>query len=418
MTDDLVPRLRHAPPRTGDSRLIKDLNSHLVLDKIQREGPISRTQIAAETGLSLSAVSKLVAGWQRAGIVHEIGKEESRGGRRPVLLEFDYHSGLAVGIKLSVNRMVSVIVDLEGHVQATDKRAFRPGNLEETVEQIVEALEALLEPLNAADRGRVLGVGIGLAGWVDPNRGTLVRSEFLPLSGAPLRDRLIERVGMPVHLDNDANTFTVAQRWLGEGQSVENFICVTIGNGIGAGIIIDGKLYHGASGGAGEFGHIPIRPHDGPICGCGRRGCLEALASESSILRDARAALAAGTPSSLREAVASPADLTIEHLIEAADAGDELARGLYQEAGRMLGQGVAILVNLFNPEEIILGGEGSRGLKYYLEGIERTLADQVVYGLQDEVRLVCVSLGEETWAVGAATLVPKDVYSSPLHRGR
>jgi predicted NBD/HSP70 family sugar kinase len=222
-----------------------------------------------------------------------------------------------------------------------------------------------------------------------------------------LRDILQASLHIPVYIDNDVNTLTLAERWFGSGQGEENFLVVTIGRGVGLGIVVNGQFYRGSTGGAGEFGHTLV-DSNGPKCECGKAGCLEAYISDPALVRETNEAAGRGEVS---RAVTCP-----EEVVELANEGDLGAQHIFAHAGSILGSSVADLINLFDPALIILGGEGTRAGEWLYTSMRKAITAQVMPGLQNDTRLCLEPWGDDAWARGAASLVLRDLFESPVHK--
>ncbi|MGH2669796.1 MAG: ROK family protein, partial [bacterium] len=262
-----------------------------------------------------------------------------------------------VGVDLGGTKILTALVDLTGRVAARVREATPQSGPDAVVETIVGTVRRVLKDAHV-DVGAVRGIGVGAPGPADPTSGVV----FEPpnLSGwhdVPLAAMLSARLAVKTYVENDANAAAVGERWAGAGRGVDDLIYMTISTGIGGGLIFNGRLYHGVSGTAGEVGHMVIDP-TGPRCPCGRTGCLEALASGTSIARDARAAVASGRPTTLSPL--APEALSAADVARAARDGDPLARELFARAARYVGIGVANLVNLLNPAMVIIGGGVAR----------------------------------------------------------
>lgn len=394
----------------GSRDLIKAINRNLVLNLIQSRGPLSRTDIARLSGLSLAAVSEITGELIAAGLIHEVGTGESSGGRRPILLRLNPRAGFVVGVKLMEHAIASALTDLDAKVLHHRVTPLGSTVLSEVLQAIVRAVEATIAE-SGVDRSRVLGIGIGLAGVVDGESGICRYSPFFGWRDVQLAEPIAAHFGIPVYLENDVNTLTIAEQWFGYGRGVDHFVVVTVGRGIGAGFVVNGQFYRGALGGAGELGHVTLL-EDGPPCDCGKRGCLETLAADPAVLRAARVAIARGEPTRLAEGE----PLTLEAVVAAAEAGDGLARKLLADSGRWLGMGIAILVNLLNPQLVIVGGEGVRAGEWRFGPMREALRAHVFNGLADELPIVLEPAGDETWARGAACVVLGELFQPPVHR--
>ncbi|MFQ6058511.1 MAG: ROK family protein [Anaerolineae bacterium] len=405
--------------RKGNRDLIKEINRNLVLNLIKSRGPISRTEIARLSGLSLATVSGITGKLIRKGLVHEMGEGESTGGRRPVLLRLNYRAGFVIGVKLMEQAITSALTDLDASVlyhrvtplQVYSERSRRAQHHVQAVQEvIIAAVEATIAE-SRVDRARVLGIGVGMAGVVDGEAGICRYSPFFGWRNVSIAEPVAAHFGLPVYLENDVNTLTIAEQWFGYGHGVDHFVVVTVGRGIGAGIVVNGQFYRGALGGAGELGHITL-VQDGPLCDCGKRGCLEALASDPAVVRQAEAAIALGE----RTALAEVEPLTLEAIVGAAEAGDELARRLLGDAGRWLGIGIANLVNILNPQLVIVGGEGVRAGEWRFSPMREAIREHAFDGLADELEIVIEPSGDETWARGAACVVLGEIFKPPVDR--
>lgn len=395
----------------GNRDLMREMNRSLVLNLIKSQGPVSRTTIADLSELSLATVSSIVADLIESGLVEEVGVGESTGGRKPVLLVLNPRAGFVVGLKLMEHAITSAVTDLDATVLHHRITPLR-GRHEPTavIPIIIRAIEQTLQN-SQVERTRVLGIGIGMPGVVNGETGVCRYSPFFQWRDVNIAEPIEAHFGLPVYLDNDVNTLTIAEQWFGYGHGVDHFVVVTVGRGIGAGIVVNGQFYRGAIGGAGELGHIAVT-EDGPLCACGKRGCLEAVAADPAVLRLVREAIAAGRRTTLP---AGP-ELDIEMVSRAAAAGDDLAREVLAQTGRAFGRGIASLINILNPHLVIVGGEGVRAGPWRLEPMTQAIREHAFNGLADELQIVIEPAGDETWARGAAAVVLGEIFKSPIHR--
>lgn len=405
-------------PMKSDRTLMKQSNQQLVLQLIQGRGPISRKDIAQLTGLSPAAVSGITAELIERGLVLEVGEAETEGraGRRAVLLRLNAHAGYVVGVKYSIRAIDAVLTDLDANVLYTISLPFAFAERARqsaantvpnaVVEVTVQTIEQLLAK-TAIEPAKLVGIGVAINGIVDAEAGI---SRFAPHFGwrdAPLAAPLAARFNIPVYLENDARALAIAEQWFGVGRDVDTFLVVAVGYGIGGGFVVNGRLHRGALGGAGEFGHLPLLP-DGPICSCGKPGCLESLAAEPAIIRQAQAAVQSGVGGLLAQLPA----LTPERIVQAAAAGDEAARRVLRDAGAWLGVGLASLVNVLNPKLIVITGEAVHWGSWYFEAMEEQLRARAFDGLAEVVQIVPESGGNELWARGAACVVLGELFGA------
>jgi glucokinase len=299
-----------------------------------------------------------------------------------------------LGVDIGGTNLLVAAVPTEGGepVALRSQETFPERGGDATVADIAEMVEAVVQEMGKSlgvSREAFIGLGIGCPGPLDLDSGVVISSPNLGWNGYPIRDRIIEAVGFPVSLDNDANCATYGEWWQGAGKGAKSLFGVTVGTGIGGGYILDGRLLRGASGSAGEIGHTTIN-FAGRRCGCGNYGCLEAYTSGPSIAARAREGLEAGYESSLRQWVDGDLDaITALTVYDALMDGDEYAQEVMTETAKILGSGVANVVNTFNPEMVVIVG-----------GVTRA-GDHLFGPLRSEVRRRAFPS-----AVKACTIVP------------
>lgn len=365
-------------------------------------GPIARNEIAQVLGLSPATVSKAVRPMLEAGyLVESGGAAEAEGGAtarpgRPVVpLRVVADREFVLGIKLAGSYAVGVAVDLLANVRSS-RRVPLPGH---EVDAVVDTLATLAKDLTGdLDGGTVSRIGIGVGGHVDASRAHVRYAPFLEWRDVPLGVLLAERLSVPVVVENDVNSLTVAEQWFGGGLDVPSFAVVTIGAGIGCGFVVDRSLVHGAHGLAGELGHVPI-VHDGPTCRCGNIGCVEALASDEAILTRVRTAT-------------GRAHLDLRGAVRLAREGDPAATGAFTTAGDALGRALAVVANLLNPHRIVLSGEGLAASDLFEQAARESFARHA-FGQAVECELVTRPLPDDTWARGAAAVAISHLFTGP-----
>lgn len=381
----------------GSRELIRDINRTLVLNLVRELGPISRADVARESGLSPSTVTAIVAELFDQGFLLEADTGERRApaaiGRPGTLLAVNPSAGYVVGIKVAAETVTVTLTDLAAEPLTTDTLP-RAAHLEAdaTADMLASAVE-MVAASAGVDRHRLLGVGIGVPGVVDPDSGRVTKSPLLEWGSYDIVGLVSDRTGLPVHIDNDVNTLTIAEQLFGAGRSHAHFIVVTVGRGIGMGAVLSGVLYRGVHGGAGELGHVAVAP-DGPACWCGRRGCLESIAAEPALVREVLAATG--------------------HLIQPGDLGAAAARDgrvarILGHAGAEVGRSVANVVAVLDPDLVVVGGEGVRLGGAFLGPMREALEAAQEEG-QREIEVVVEPWGDEAWARGAATLVLRELF--------
>lgn len=387
--------------RTGTTTLIRDLNRAAVLDLIGREGPIARAELARRLGLSKPTLTALAKEFLDEGLVQIVEQGPPRGGRPPILLGLVAAAAHALGIKVAPDHVVGVRADLEGTVLDRFEERFDP-HAPDAIDVLAEQVRPWLHKPRS-DPSTLLGVGIGLPGVVDSPRSGVVRSPMLGWNDVPLGATLAKCLQVPVVVENDVNTLAVAERLYGRGRTVENFLTVTIGRGVGLGIVVRGDVYRGMGGGAGEFGHVTVDPL-GSRCDCGKRGCLETFVADPALVTRG-----------VKERLLQPGQ-DVAALRALADAGDELARAIYADAGAQLGRAVAGLVNVLSPELVIVAGEGTAAWRHLRRRFERTLRKEIMEPLRN-VTVQVDRWDDDKWALGAAALVLRAPFAAPLYTG-
>ncbi len=395
-------------PQTGvaNRHLIRQINKAVILRLIRELAPVSRTDLVDAASLSPATVSGITAELIRDDLIVEEATGRSTGGRRPIPLAINRDAGLAIGIKLTEDRIVLVVTDFQGTI--VDRR--ETPLLRRHPEAVVATIAAIVQDVQTAhsDR-RLFGIGLGLAGAIDRVSGLCRFSPFLGWRDVPLQALLEDATRLPVVIENDVGTLTIAERWFGAGVGERDFIVVTLGRGIGLGMILNGRPYRGTRGQGGEFGHTTIE-RDGPLCACGKRGCLEAIAGEATILQ------AAGTILGREVALAEVAAL--------ARSGQTELLAIFRDVGDTLGLALANIVNVLNPTLIIVAGEGAQALDLLSEPMQRALTEHSFDGLSADLRFTVELWGDDAWARGAASLLleelltPRPEGAPPGTRGR
>lgn len=357
-----------------------------VLGLLGTRGPSSRADIARVLGVSPATVTQTTKELLARELVTELQTVPSQGGRPATLLGLVRAAGGAIGAKVTADHVAVVSVDLDGTVRSSHSEPFDPSR-----PAALDALAKILTDAVARHDGHLLGVGVGLPGAADSQATGTVDAPTLGWDRAPVGQRLRDALGVPVLVDNDVNTLAAAESVYGIGRVHSSYVVVTIGRGIGLGIVQDGSVSRGAHGGAGEIGHIPVSD-DGPLCGCGNTGCLEA-----HIGQDALVAAAARTGS------ISPGG-GIGSLARAARSGNDAALSVYRDAGSLLGRTLAGVVHTLDPEVVVLMGEGMGEWQFWEEGFEESFRRRLMPARRN-IRCLVEAWTEDQWAVGAACLV-------------
>lgn len=338
-----------ARPVKRTSRDIRTANRYEVLRQIIAKSPTSRQELAAVTGLSLATVATLVGELLDLGMLTEVGFEDSAGGRPRGLVSVDASGGALIGVDIAETYVRVELFDLALNVLARAAEDMRPGESrpEQVVGHVVTAVESVVSQAGPGG-ARVLGVGVSVPGQVDRDTGI---SEYAPnwdWHDVPLLDLLSEHLAYPLHLDNPLRACTVAELWFGAARGRGDAVVVNLGTGVGAGLALGGALHRGVSNSAGEWGHTTL-VLDGRPCHCGHHGCVETYVGAPGIMLH----LQESSPDS---PLLRPGDqtATIDALARAVAAGDPVAVEVVRDTARYLGAGIAVLVNLLNPEVVVL----------------------------------------------------------------
>lgn len=363
-----------------------DLVPSSVLGLLGTRGQASRTEIAQALNVSPATVTQVCKLLIARGLIGELDLVPSRGGRPARMLGLVRSAGFAIGAKVAADHVVVIETALDGSVRRSASHSFRPA-----APDALDQLAVILGAMVLGHEGHLLGVGVGVPGSVDSQASGVVSAPTIGWTGVPVGAALRRALDVPVLVDNDVNTLAAAERLYGVGRNMSSYLVVTIGRGIGCGIVVDGSIYRGSRGGAGEIGHIPVLV-GGPVCGCGARGCLESVVGERALVRRA-----------VGDGVIRQRG-TLRGLLAAAQVGDESARTIYREAGQLLGRALAGVVHTLDPEAVVLMGEGIDAWPFWEAGFEPALRGHLMPARRD-VPVVVEPWSEEKWALGAASLV-------------
>jgi predicted NBD/HSP70 family sugar kinase len=373
-------------------RSLRELNRLRVLEVVRERGDVSRAEIARHTGLSRSTVSSLIGELQRDGVVVERATGSSaQAGRPPVLLALDPGAGAVVGLHFDHGALRVAVADL-GHTIIGE--ATRELDVDHEAEEGLEAAGALVDEVlsrSGVERRRVIGAGVAIAGPVDSVRGTVGGSTILPSwAGIDLAAELERRLELPVHVDNDANLGALAESVLGAGRDAREIVYLMLSSGIGAGLILGGRLYRGARGTAGEIGH-GLDAEQGPMCRRGNRGCLETFAGGGALLELLRRSHGDG--------------LSLDGMVGLARNGDPACQRVLADAGRIVGGPVAALCNEFNPELVVVGGRLAAAGELVLGPLRDAVRRYAIPAAAETATIVTSALGDRAELLGAIVLV-------------
>ena len=386
--------------------IIRNINRFDVLQTIRlHDNQISRSELSDLTGLSHATISSIVGHLidEDALIEDDAYGTGARGRGRPlVMLRLNPEYTHVVGVKIAIHQIVFSVTDFVGDVGASDNIPVEPRKLTpaQLVAFIVRGVHACLKKASKTI-GDVSGIGVGLPGFVDSHRGIAFWSPVFENSNVNFRELLQTKFDVPVFVENDANLVTLAEQWFGMAKGLENAVVVTIEHGTGSGLIFNGKLYRGAQGLAAEFGHTKL-VFDGLRCQCGAHGCMETHTAAFAIIREAAKA---GFRVPKRPLDYNERSRLIQAIVAKAETGDKAMKRIFEQMGQYLGLGIANLVNLFNPQRVVIC-QGAIRCAHLFEDSLRSVAERMVIPpLKRNLEIVIHHWGDEVWARGAASLV-------------
>ncbi len=395
----------------ANRELTRAINQFNIIITIRKTGLISRVEIAQITGQSQATVTNITAQLIKEKLIFEKETEESSTrGRRRILLALNPEAAYVVGVKFSPYRIGCAVTNMQADVKSSIMipvyTSEKPAEF--LADLITDAIKHCVAEARL-DINRISGIGIGIPGFVDTKTGTCYWTPLYQKGDFSLKTLIEERLSIDTYIENDANTVTLAQQWFGQGKGVDSFLVVTIEDGVGMGLVINGQIHRGTKGMAGELGHIIVKP-DGVSCRCGKKGCIEAYVSVLSIIEAANKAQAKG----LWKHDNSGA-LQFNDIVAAAKEGEPALQDIFKEAGEVLGQGLASLVQIFNPQKIIITGEGVDAGDMMFESMRKAVRIATNSELFKLTNIVVQKWKDTDWARGAASLALQEIYKSPVN---
>ncbi|MBE3593041.1 MAG: ROK family transcriptional regulator [Thermoanaerobacter sp.] len=386
-------------------KLLKGMNESVILNIIRKMGPISRADIAKETNLTPPTVTNIVNKLIAENIVMEYKVGESNGGRPPVLIKLNPDFMSIIVIHISTYNLHQYTLDTELKTKKKEKNSIRGLKQQEVLELLTYVLDKAIKesPQN------VSGIGIVVRGPVKMKEGISVFAPNIGWRNVPLKSIVEEKFGVPTYVINDVRAMALGEFHMGKAKDVENMIFLKVGYGIGSAILINGRIYTGASDGAGEIGHTTIDVA-GPQCSCGNYGCFEALASEKALVNLVVKSIKEGMDSIVYQMAEGMLDsVTPEMIYEAAKLNDKLAVNALKTIGRYLGIGIANTINTFNPELILIGGGIVQARELIEDIIVETAKKRTFENSFSSCRIAFAELGDDATLIGAANMVMDEV---------
>ena len=394
--------------RTGDLKLIQELNRSIILKTIRHYGPISRSEIAKRNKISPTTVTAAVRKLLQQGLVCEDSVGVSSGGRKPILVRFSTESQFIIGVAVTNSSIKIAKINLEAKVRK--QKIFPIHNLrgELIIDYLLKSIGQFLEEYS--DLTKCIGISIISPGIINVDEGIIYENTKLKLKNIPLKEMVEKRFKLKTWLENDANAIALAEKQFGAYRKFKNIVYVTIGDGVGAGIIVNGSIVRGCSGGTGELGHTSI-DRNGKYCDCGNRGCLENYINWPAIYSKVLSSVAQGKHTMMSELAKGDIDrVTPSIFLNALEKDDQLAKEIMEEVAGYLATGIVNLVNLLNPDIIIFGGKVAYNNKFLLSRVKELVFEQAMTILTKQLKICPTSLGEDFRVIAAATIPLQEIF--------
>ncbi|KAA3655828.1 MAG: ROK family transcriptional regulator [Chloroflexi bacterium] len=399
--------------KTADHAYVRKLNTATILNLLRTTAPVSRAELAKQTGLNRSTVSSIVNQLLQNDLVRETELQREGVGRPGMSLTLNPDGGAAIGVELGVDFISVVVSDLLAQVRW---RVYVDVDASLGQAVIVNRAEAIIDEVlaeTAVSNLPIFGIGVGVPGLVDVQSGVIKLAPNLQWQDVPIKSMWQERFQLPVHVENEANAAALGEHYFGVAKETNDFIYLSAGVGLGGGIMLQGQLFRGSGGYAGEIGHMTIDV-DGALCSCGRRGCWETVVGPRAVERLIRTQIREGADSLLTDmAQGNVETITFDQIVEAAHQGDAVAESALQKVAVSLGIGIANLVNVFNPEMIVLGGRLRLAGELITPTIAQTVQQNSLQHPLDNVKFANSAHGAEACVMGAIALVMDNVLREP-----
>ena len=394
--------------RTGDLKLIQELNRSIILKTIRHYGPISRSEIAKRNNISPTTVTSAVRRLLRDGLVCEDGVGKSNGGRKPVLVRFSPESRFIIGVAIANSSIKVAEMNLEA--KSCKQKIFPIYNLmgKSFIDYLLRSISQFLEEYS--DLTKCIGISIVSPGIIDVDKGIIYENTKLKLENIPLKEIIEKRFKLKTWLENDANAIALAEKQFGAYKKFKNLVYVTIGDGVGAGIIINGSIFRGRNGGTGEFGHTSI-DRNGIFCGCGNRGCLENYVNWPAIYSKVSSSVVQGKHTMMLELTEGDINRLTPSIFRCAlKKDDQLAKEIMEDTAGYLATGIVNLVNLLNPDIIIFGGKVAYDNYFLLSRVKKIVFKNALAILTNKLEIRPTSLGEDFRLIAAATIPLQEIF--------
>jgi glucokinase-like ROK family protein len=405
--------------QTGDLALVRQINLSLIMHSLRTDSPISRASLAQKTKLTKTTVSDLIKELNERGFVRELGMQTSRTGRPATLLTLNPAAGYIVSCEIGVGFVEVLVTDF---APQTIWQIKQPTASDISQDELISQVLVLLH--EAVERGKpsadkLLGIAVGVPGMVDHASGSILFAPNLKWRNVPLLALLEkESFGAPIFVDNEANMAALGEHYFGASQGYNEILYLSGNVGLGGGFLSNGQLRRGASGMAAEYGHMTVDMH-GELCNCGNYGCLETKVSQNSLYKKVISLVESGETSILTEKTQGQwKNLSVEMIVEAAQAGDQVSISSLEEIGHSLGIGIASLLNALNPEIVVLGGILSIASEFLFPVVNEEIQKRALLWSRESVKIVRAAHGSDACVKGGTATVYQSILSQatpPLH---
>ncbi len=387
--------------RRGTFQWMKSVNKSLILNKIRTDAPISRAEIAKQTKLTPPTVSSNVKELIEQGLVIESELGQSKGGRKPTLLLINHKSFYVIGVDAGPQTIVCVLSDLAGNIR---ERVTKPLHESITNDEFLgilkDCIQTILNESSISSMEKIIGIGVAMHGVVDVEAGLSLFAPNLSLKNIPIKEVLENEFDLEVKVENDARAMALGEAWFGDHGELHHMLALNIGRGVGAGLVVNRQLFHGAQDIAGEVGHMTIEL-DGERCECGNRGCLQTFVSGPAIGKIATRTLATH----------DKREITGEDVYQMALAGNKKCIEILERTGEIIGIGLTNLIHVINPEKIIIGGGVTKSKQFILPVIQETIEKRALTPSAKQTEVVISSLGDDATVLGAVSLLLVDLFN-------
>ncbi len=396
--------------RTGDLKLIQELNRSIILKTIQNYGPISRSVIAKKNKISSTTVTAAVKKLIKQELVYEEGEGKSTGGRKPILLRFSSDSKFIIALAITNSAIKIAETNLETKINRQEIYPVNELTGKPFIDYLLKSIGQFLEIYPNSNLKKCIGISVTSPGIISVDKAVIYENTKLKLKNVPLKEIIQKKFKLKVWLENDTNAIVLAEKSFGAYKKLKNLVYITISDGVGAGIIVNGHIFRGHSGGTGEFGHTSI-DRNGILCDCGNRGCLENYINWSAIYSKVLASVANGKHTMMVELTKGDIKQITPYIFrDALEKNDQLAKEIMTETAAYLATGIVNIVNLLNPDVIILGGKLAYDNHFLISEVKKIVFKQALNILTDKLEICSISLGKDFRIIASAAIPLKEIF--------